>query len=215
MARVLVKDSTLTSIADAIREKTGTTETLKPGEMADAISSMGNGNAELIGYLNTKTLSNEQANELLEEIAADYSNTYGENTVAIGDYFFYHQYNITDIIIPDEIDFYSYGAFQSCYKLANVRFSANTRVIDSGAFQHTSLETVTLPESTKRLGSYAFASIQTLKTVCFKGTLDKIDSNTFSNCKALTNIYVPWAEGAVANAPWGATNATIHYNYKE
>jgi hypothetical protein len=24
---------------------------------------------------------------------------------------------------------------------------------------------------------------------------------------------VPWAEGAVANAPWGATNATINYNY--
>lgn len=24
---------------------------------------------------------------------------------------------------------------------------------------------------------------------------------------------VPWAEGAVTNAPWGATNATINYNY--
>ena len=26
-----------------------------------------------------------------------------------------------------------------------------------------------------------------------------------------THVFA-WAEGAVADAPWGATNATIHYN---
>lgn len=39
-----------------------------------------------------------------------------------------------------------------------------------------------------------------------------IASNSFANCYQLLDIYVPWAEGEVANAPWGATNATIHYN---
>ena len=26
------------------------------------------------------------------------------------------------------------------------------------------------------------------------------------------DIYVPWSRGAVANAPWGAEDATIQYN---
>ena len=47
----------------------------------------------------------------------------------------------------------------------------------------------------------------------FEGTPTSIASSAFSNCVKLTTINVPWAEGAVANAPWGATNATINYNY--
>lgn len=34
---------------------------------------------------------------------------------------------------------------------------------------------------------------------------------TFKSCTGITDIYVPWMEGAVNSAPWGATNATIHY----
>ena len=37
-------------------------------------------------------------------------------------------------------------------------------------------------------------------------------NDTFSGCTNLTDIYVPWAEDALANAPWGAPNATVHYN---
>lgn len=40
----------------------------------------------------------------------------------------------------------------------------------------------------------------------------QISQSAFNNCPQLSNIYVSWAEGEVANAPWGATNATIHYN---
>lgn len=43
MANVLVQDSSLTAIADAIRGKNGTTNTYKPGEMADAIINLPSG----------------------------------------------------------------------------------------------------------------------------------------------------------------------------
>lgn len=39
-----------------------------------------------------------------------------------------------------------------------------------------------------------------------------LPSNIFNNCPNLTDIYVCWSEGEIGNAPWGATNATIHYN---
>ena len=72
-----------------------------------------------------------------------------------------------------------------------------------------------LPEGVTSIGSNAFRSCTGLTTLTFKGTPTSIVSNTFSGCTNLTIINVPWAEGAVANAPWGATNATINYNYTE
>lgn len=46
-----------------------------------------------------------------------------------------------------------------------------------------------------------------------KGTPTNLTSEAFKNCTNITTINVPWSEGAVANAPWGATNATINYDY--
>jgi hypothetical protein len=43
MANVIINDTHLTNIADAIREKTGTSDTYKPGEMAAAISAITTG----------------------------------------------------------------------------------------------------------------------------------------------------------------------------
>ena len=51
MAKVLVNDSSLTSIADAIREKTGSSDTYKPSEMAGAIASITTGGGDSIDGL--------------------------------------------------------------------------------------------------------------------------------------------------------------------
>lgn len=48
--------------------------------------------------------------------------------------------------------------------------------------------------------------------ITFTSKPTRMDSNAFQTSKSIT-INVPWAEGEVANAPWGATNATINYNY--
>lgn len=49
-------------------------------------------------------------------------------------------------------------------------------------------------------------------TIIINSTPSWIHARAFRSASALTDIYVPWVEGAVANAPWSATNATIHYN---
>ena len=48
--------------------------------------------------------------------------------------------------------------------------------------------------------------------IIINSTPSSIHVNAFRKANALADIYVPWSEGEVANAPWGATNATIHYN---
>ena len=60
---------------------------------------------------------------------------------------------------------------------------------------------------------YAFRDCTGLKQITFRSTVTSISTSAFSGCSNLTVINAPWAEGAVAGAPWGATNATINYNY--
>lgn len=40
-----------------------------------------------------------------------------------------------------------------------------------------------------------------------------ISDTAFRTCDNLVSIKVPWSEGSVAGAPWGATNATVTYDY--
>ena len=72
----------------------------------------------------------------------------------------------------------------------------------------------TFGESLISLDDAVFNCCNGLATVTFKGTPNSILSSVFLSCSNLKTINVPWAEGAVANAPWGATSATINYNYK-
>ena len=70
-----------------------------------------------------------------------------------------------------------------------------------------------LPSGITSIGTDAFYNCSSLTTLRFQGTPTSIQSTSFNNCTNLTIINVPWSSGAVANAPWGATNATINYNY--
>lgn len=75
---------------------------------------------------------------------------------------------------------------------------------------------IILPATITTVAAQAFNSgLSQCADICFLGTPTSLPTNTFvgtNTIAAIQNIYVPWAEGEVANAPWGATNATIHYN---
>ena len=75
-----------------------------------------------------------------------------------------------------------------------------------------------IPASVDFIGRQAFdgrLDKTSLTTVTFKGTPTTVEADAFISNNALTDIYVPWSEGEVANAPWGAINATIYYNHTD
>ena len=83
-------------------------------------------------------------------------------------------------------------------------------------YQQNKLREVVIPKEVALIEQYAFFYCLTLKTVTIKKVGNfSFDKQAFNGCNNLTTINVPWAEGAIANAPWGATNATINYNYTE
>ena len=86
--------------------------------------------------------------------------------------------------------------------------------IGDRAFQGTKFVAIHLPETLTKLVDRGFTDCLQLKTVYFHGVPTSIGSAAFNEWPSphITDIYVPWSQGEVANAPWGATSATIHYN---
>ena len=106
------------------------------------------------------------------------------------------------------------NAFNSCINLALTSLPAGvTSIGDSAFYNCTGLALTSLPEGLTTISFGAFQNCTSLTSITFKGTPTTIESIAFDGCTNLTEIKVPWSEGAVANAPWGATNATITYNY--
>ena len=213
MSKVLVNKSTLISIADAIREKSGTADTYKPAEMSKAISAiMVSGEDVLkgiIGNWNYSNLTTSQAQQMLDII--------GETDALrkqVGEGMFKRQDNITSVTIPNGIKYIGAECFRGCLKLANVSFPESLTELADKAFYSTNISTVKLPASLTKIGADCFIA-SNVKKVYFNGTPTFVSPTAFAENNALTDIYVPWAEGAVSYAPWGATNATIHYNYTE
>ena len=72
---------------------------------------------------------------------------------------------------------------------------------------------VTIPATITDVDSTLIPEVATLTTVEFLGTPTSITADAFSaNDATITSILVPWSNGDVANAPWGATNAVITYD---
>ena len=62
-----------------------------------------------------------------------------------------------------------------------------------------------------RLDGSSFYACDNIHTVYFYKKATAINVTTFRGA-GVRDIYVPWSEGEVAGAPWGANNATIHYD---
>ena len=119
---------------------------------------------------------------------------------------------LTSISMPKVKSIGDY-AFRDCSSLALTSLPSNLEIIGSRSFTSCKNTFTSFPSSLDSIGERAFYFNRFLTSITFKGTPTNIASNAFDSCSKLTTINVPWAEGEVANAPWGATNATINYNY--
>ena len=125
---------------------------------------------------------------------------------------FYNNENLTNVTLPNTLESIGVGVFMYCSNLKITTIPAGVRLVGGSAFANcVSIQTLDFLGGPD-IDMFAFDSCTGLTSVTFKGTPTSISSHAFDRCTNLTNIYVPWAEGAVKGAPWGATNATIHYN---
>jgi hypothetical protein len=116
--------------------------------------------------------------------------------------------------LPSGITSMGQYTFSGCTSLALTSLPSGITSIGQYTFSGCkNLALTSLPSGITSIGQNAFYYCKNLTSITFEGKPTSIDRTAFSNCTNLTTINVPWAEGEVANAPWGATKATINYNY--
>lgn len=82
------------------------------------------------------------------------------------------------------------------------------------AFAYSKVKSIVFPSTIISLGQTSFLNAS-VEEVTFKGKPTGLAWDLFSTCANLKTLNVSWGNGQVSNAPWGATNATINYNYTE
>lgn len=121
---------------------------------------------------------------------------------------------LTEVSLPNDIVMFAYSMFQYCSKLKTINGDfSKVKAIDGNAFAYCqSLTDLPYMPKLATVNGRAFDNCKGLISINLYNKLSSFAGSAFNSCTNLLDIYVPWSEGEVANAPWGATNATIHYN---
>lgn len=234
-------DSDLKSVADSIRAKAGTADELDfPLGFKSAVEGISTGvpinnqNKTITqngtytadeGFTGLGTVSvnvarddqadiEEQWRRAIERDTSKPLTTLPSGLTQIGKNAFDSYSDLSLTSLPDGITKIRENAFKNCTSLALTSLPDSlTQIWDTAFYSCRKLALTSLPGNITKIGYQAFYGCSGLKEITFKSKPNALHNNAFSSCSNLLTINVPWAEGEVANAPWGATNATINYNY--
>lgn len=101
---------------------------------------------------------------------------------------FYYADNVTSIIINAKLTAIPNQAFANCEKLTSVTLPETVKSIGEYAFSYAGIESMVLPDGLESLGSRVFFQCQNLTSVNIPASLKQIPSYCFSYCRALTQL---------------------------
>ncbi len=201
MSKVLVTESYLTDIGNAIRSKNGSTSQYKPSEMADAINDI-------------TTQDNTVLNSILDRsISGDYVN---DDLTEVGGYAFANCNNLTTATFTKVTKIVK-NAFSYCRSLESISLPV-VKEIEASSFNYcSSLESISMPKievlgSDKELYGI-FNSSYKMTTINIPSTIQSIGKNAFKNTN-ITTINIDKPANSIPGAPWGATGATVYWQGK-
>ena len=97
-------------------------------------------------------------------------------------------------IIPNGIKSIGEGAFEGCYRLANISIPKTVTEIGSNAFRNCyHLQAIKFPEALTTIGEKAFFSCDTLTSITIPKNVRTIHGSSFNYCKNLKSIQVDTA----------------------
>ena len=135
-----------------------------------------------------------------------------DGIISIGKSVFSNCDNLTYITIPDTVTSIGNNAFTSCINLRNIKIPYGVTSIGDATFSVcNSLTNITIPKSVTSIGEGAFFYCKSLTSIVIPENVTSIQRDTFSGSSNLKTILVLQEEGVIANAPWGAYDATIKY----
>lgn len=196
MSKVLVTESYLTDIGNAIRSKNSSTDKYKLSEMAAAIK-------------NIKTQDNTAVNSIIDRtISGNYTNNEARS---VGKNAFAFCSNLKTVTMGNATDI-STNAFYYCPGLTSANFP-NVKTVYPSAFNSSGLTSITFNKLVT-LGSnrdyYGIFENTPMTSISIPSTIQTIGLYALSN-SSIKTITVNRRASAISGAPWGATNATVNW----
>ena len=159
---------------------------------------------KIVGTSSASTPGATATGSLFDSCESLTSVTFGKNTTHINGKTFINCTALTTVNIPDTLKQIGTSAFEGCTALKSIAFGENSKLTTLGAsaFAESGLESIVLPESVTVIGvdsknfsvttnSSAFSGCVNLKSVEFKGNIEKIGASAFKGCVSLTEIKLP------------------------
>lgn len=201
MSKVLVTESYLTDIGNAIRSKNNSTDKYKPSEMAGAINDI---------TTQGKTQDNTVINSILDRsISGNYVN---DDLPEIGNYAFSECVKLTSATFKKATKVGD-SAFFGCDLLESISLP-EVKEIKPSAFCYCPLKSISMPkiEILSDDSSYweVFDVYCKMTTINIPSTIKSIGKNAFGSNK-ITTINIDKPADSISGAPWGATNATVNW----
>ena len=174
MSKVLVNESSLTAIGDAIRAKNGTQNTYRPSEMAAAIDDISvAGGDDALKALIERTLTKI---EIPKGIARIGPGAYMGCTEAIG-----------AVTVPESVKRIEMNGFSDCSCISELKLPRGLEYIGGSAFLNMySLESLILPPLITTLSS-TMAMNSGFREFVAQGAIVSIAGAVFSNCTKCTS----------------------------
>lgn len=198
------------SIANAIRSKTGKTATIKPVDMATEIESIQTGGGDnklpqlVDGSLTTITADDLVGATEVKNYAFYYSNiiniTLPDSITSIGNSAFAYCSALTQITIPNSVTSIGTNVFQKCKSLTQVILSDSITIIRSNTFAYCSaLMSIVIPNGVTSIDSGAFFNCSSLTSITLHDSVTSIGSDAFNKCSSLTSINIPANVTSIGN----------------
>lgn len=203
MAKKLYEESNIQAIADAIREKNGTTNTYKVSEMASAIGAIEAGGEDT------------RIKGLIERTITEISD---DNVESVGDYGLYNYDSLLSVDLPNVTSFGNYALFDCdnlvalnapkletmgndalrwCEKLTSVYFPVLKAIPQYGLYYCTKLKSAYLP-SVESIGLSACYVCVEIRRFEFQ-SVKSIGTSAFFDCRRLTTLIIGTANCVLEN----------------
>ncbi len=100
--------------------------------------------------------------------------------------------NLTNIFIPDSVEFIGEKAFYSCQNITSITLSNNITEIEDKTFYNCyKLESIIIPDRVRYIGKLAFYKCESLNSIEIPNSVEEIDEFAFNNCSSLNSITIP------------------------
>ena len=202
----LVKDETLTNLAEAVQAAEGTSDSMTPEEMAERVTEIG----ALMKRLVTRQITDDDMPKLFS-LKDGHSNCWARENA------FAYCKNLTKVVMPTGNFFQvSGGVFRNCENLAEVDTSKCVAQYWFGeAFYGTKVEYLEFADGTIQI-DWACSGAKFLKTVVVKGSTLLTVGAAVYNCPALELL--DFSQFTGTTIPFIDTESTTHAyapkNYK-